>query len=169
MRWPKPHHVVRCCTGLLLAVWPVQVGAQEANPDGYLTTNQVQTAYTAQGYEVERTVQWGTASTWSRVTGLVVSDRPASASIRGRVVMVLIFPNQASADRNRDLASEQDQTSGTARPPAGQGPHLMGGYGYSTWFENVAIVEASDDLEAAPARPVDGEFLKPLASLQGEL
>jgi hypothetical protein len=162
----KLRYALKCLIGLLLALWPVHVGAQQANLDGYLTADQVQAAYTAQGYQIERTLQWGTASTWSRVTALVVSDRPGTERAHGRVVMVLIFPNQASAIGNRELAAEQDDRRGDGPPPAGHGPHLMDGYGYSTWFENAAVVEASGDSATASDSTVDIDLLGPLAGLQ---
>src|SRR5262249_43063567 len=115
----------------------------------------------------ERTIQWGSAaSTWSRVTALVISDQAGSESAEGRVVMVLIFPNQASADLNRELAIDQDNRRGEGSPSVVEGAHLQGGYGYSTWFENVAVVETRGDTATAPPGTVDVDLLGPMARLE---
>jgi hypothetical protein len=51
--------------------------------------------------------------------------------------MVLVYPDVATADLERSGAVANDAAT------AGNGPHLIPGYGYSMWRENVALVEST--------------------------
>jgi hypothetical protein len=148
--------IFAACASLLVTSWPRTVQAQTAGPS-YLTTEDVIAEFTQQGFEVSTPIQWGLASTWSRVSAVSVSDlaRPGR-----RTAMVFIFPNTAAANLNRQAAAEQEPLDDDGGVIIERGPRIAAGYGYSVWFENVAIVQSSSDAL------VDPDFVAALTHIQ---
>jgi len=116
--------------GAIVAFSPHVASAQAASSTDF-TPDQLQTQYIAHGYRVDAPVTWWTPD---HVTTLRVSD-PASE----RVVMLLVYPDAATAAAERASAEVREGRS------AGMGPRLISGYGYSIWRGNVALVESTAD------------------------
>jgi hypothetical protein len=116
---------------------PVSVAAQAATG---LTTDEVRTAFVEQGYRVSAPLTWWTSD---HVTTFMVSDGEQRGST-GRVVMVLVYPDVATAEAERARAQTREaaDTSGALSTDA---PHLVPGYGPGVWRNNVAIVESTED------------------------
>jgi hypothetical protein len=114
----------------VVALSPFAANAQTA-PTGPYTAEQLRAQYVAHGYQADAPVSWWTPN---NVTTFRVSD-PAN----GRVVMVLVYPDSATADADRSAAQARDTNA------EGNGPHLVEGYGFSTWRDNVALVESTTD------------------------
>ena len=116
--------------GAIAVLSPLAANAQAA-PAADFTPDQVQAQYVAQGFQVDAPVTWWTSN---HVTTFRVSD-PSSS----RVIMVMVYPDTATAEAERSAAQPRDTSA------AGNGPHLIPGYGYSTWRQNVALVESTID------------------------
>ena len=116
--------------GAIVAFSPHVASAQAASSTDF-TPDQLQTQYIAHGYRVDAPVTWWTPD---HVTTLRVSD-PAS----DRVVMLLVYPDSATAAAERSNAEAREGRT------AGMGPHMISGYGYSIWRGNVALVESTAD------------------------
>ena len=116
--------------GAIVAVSPFAANAQVA-PNTDFTPDQLRAQYAAYGYQTDAPVTWWTPD---HVTTFHVSD-PSS----DRVAIVLVYPDSATADQERARAQARDDDA------AGMGPHLIAGYGYSTWRGNVALVESTTD------------------------
>jgi hypothetical protein len=113
-----------------IALSPLAANAQEG-PNADFTPDHIRAQYVAHGYQAEAPVTWWTPN---HVTTFRVSD-PGS----DRVLMILVYPDSATADTERVTAEARDDSS------AGMGPHLIAGYGYSTWRGNVALVQSTTD------------------------
>jgi hypothetical protein len=122
-------YVAAAFAGATVAFSPLAANAQAA-PNADFTPDQVRTQYIAHGYEADAPLVWWTPN---HLTTFRVSD-PAS----DRVVMVLVYPDYATADAERSRAKARDGTT------AGMGPHLISGYGYSAWRGNIAIIESTN-------------------------
>jgi hypothetical protein len=139
--------------GLLvaLALVPVRVHAQSVAPSSVtFATDDVRAAFLSTGLEVDRAATW----TWTRPTVTSFQVRDAA---RGRVVMVLVYPNPETAQLARQEAQAREQLGGDTDP------HLIDGYGPSSWHGNVALVQATQAelnqryrLELDRANGVDG-------------
>jgi hypothetical protein len=122
--------LVSVFAGAVVTFSPLAARAQTARADGF-TAEQLRAQYVAHGYQADAPVTW-----WipNHVTSFRVSDLAT-----GRVVMILVYRDVATADLDRSKAEAHDDAT------AGNGPHLIPGYGYSTWRENVALVESTTD------------------------
>jgi hypothetical protein len=121
-------------------LWPVAASAQDqgvpSNSSG-MTVEQVRDSFTSAGFQVDAPLSWD----WTTppVSSIQVHD-PA----HNRVLMVLVYPNAAAADLGRQQAEANDPSPDAA----GFGPHLVVGYGQSTWHAHVAMVQTTQsDLE----------------------
>jgi len=100
-------------------------GSVHAQPSGLLlSADQVRGEFAGLGFEVAEAVHW----TWS--TPGLTTFRVRDASTQ-RLLMVLVYPDQATADTARVELERR------AAP-------LVDGYGPSTWRANVAVVQASE-------------------------
>lgn len=112
--------------GLIASLMLATAHAQSA---GYpVSADQVRDEFASVGYEVGTSVNW----TWS-TPGLTTFQvrEPASA----RVLMVLVYPDMATATAERARAARFD---------GDLSPSLIPGYGPSTWRDNVALVQSSE-------------------------
>jgi hypothetical protein len=112
--------------GLIASLVLATAHAQSA---GYpLSADQVRAEFASFGYEAGSSVYW----TWS-TPGLTTFQvrEPASA----RVLMVLVYPDMATASAERARA---------ARFEGDLSPSLIPGYGPSTWRDNVALVQSNE-------------------------
>lgn len=114
---------MQCSTRVLIAVlvaatmWPTVTSAQMVESE-IQTPFEVREQFVAAGYLVDRETTW-----WNTgVTTFTVRD----ASPTDRVLMVLVYPDTASAELDR---------SG--------GAPLVPGYGKGEWHGNVALVQGS--------------------------
>jgi hypothetical protein len=175
------HRSIRfLATSLVAAVclWPAAAGAQSTD-SGQL--EQVRAAYASAGYQVEAPLTWD----WTRppVSTFRVRD---PGHDHDRVLMVLVYPSSSAAIAGRLQAQAHDEALSGGQPiiDSGVGPHLVFGYGPSTWRGNVALVQSTDselariysteayrdmDVDRAPlaesaplALPVDLDFLQAL-------
>jgi hypothetical protein len=120
-----------------LSLWPLAAGAQPA-PSADMTVDQVREAFLSQGYQVDEPVPWWTTN---HVTTFTVSD--ASDQGTGRVLMVLVYPDTATAVAELDKAEAREAADTTEQPTISGGPHLVPGYGPSVWRQNVALIEST--------------------------
>jgi hypothetical protein len=120
----------------VVTLWPVAAAAQtEPQP---MTVDQARNAFTGAGYTVDRANSWD----WTRppVTSFEVHGRNDD-----RVLMVLVYPSMTDASDARQLADSHEQTFSPGQPlPSGSGPHLVSGFGMSTWSGNVALVQTTE-------------------------
>ncbi|HEY1295610.1 MAG TPA: hypothetical protein VGJ60_21225 [Chloroflexota bacterium] len=110
--------------------FPLTASAQPA-PTSDVTADELRSQYIARGYQPETPVTWWTSN---HVTTFRVSDATSD-----RALMVLVYPDSATADAERSRAEARDPNN------EGQGPHMVAGYGYSTWRGNVALVESTTE------------------------
>lgn len=116
--------------GVVVGFSPLAANAQAAQVADF-TPDQVRAQYLAHGFQADAPVTWWTSN---HVTTFRVSD-----PVSDRVVMVLVYPDSATAVAERSNAEARDSSD------AATGPHLVAGYGYSTWRQNVALVESTTD------------------------
>ena len=127
---------VQCIAGIfagaMIASMPLTASAQSM-PNHDLTVDEIRADYIAHGYQVAKPITWWTAE---HPTTLRVADPTDD-----RVLMVIVYPDSATAQAALSNARAQDPSDSAA------GPHLIPGYGFSTWRQNVAFVESTwDDL-----------------------
>jgi hypothetical protein len=114
--------------GFVLASAVVALAPQSTNAQSLTSDDQIRSGCINQGYQVEAPTNWWTND---GVTTFRVSD-----ATTGRILMVLVYPDLATADAE------------TA--------HLVLGYGLSTWRGNVPLVESTtDDLRRQYAAQLD--------------
>jgi hypothetical protein len=124
--------------GLAAAVCllPVAAAAQEApTSNTAMTVTQVGGAFSAAGFQADQPIVWNWTS--PAVTTIQVHDRA-----QGRLLMVLVYENDADAQLARQQARVREQLEGNQSAEASS-PHLVPGYGVSAWRGNVALVETS--------------------------
>jgi hypothetical protein len=117
-------------------LWPVAAGAQSTDSS---QLEQVRSAFVSAGYQVEEPLTWD----WMRPP--VSSFRVLDPS-HDRVLMVLVYPSSTAAIAGRLQAQAHDDALSGGRPiiDSGVGPHLVLGYGPSTWRGNVALVQSTE-------------------------
>jgi hypothetical protein len=103
-----------------------------------LTVEQARTAFTSAGYQVDRAYTWDWTS--PPVTSFRVQDPSTS-----RILMVLVYPSGEAALTSRLQATNREQAlQPDAAGALDVGPHLVVGYGNSTWNSNVALVQTTE-------------------------
>lgn len=118
------------------AAWPMSAAAQSDPP--LMTVDQVRTAFTSAGYSVDQATTWD----WTRppVTAFEVHGLND-----GRVLMVLVYPSMTAAYDALQLAQSHEAALNAGQPlSSGSGPHMVSGFGTSTWARNVSLVESSE-------------------------
>jgi hypothetical protein len=127
-----------------VSLWPLVAQAQPA-PMVAITVDEARQAFLAQGYQLDTPMTWWTNN---HVTTFTVSDRSGQRSGTGRVLMVLVYPDTATA-RDEIVRAQAGETSDTTQfLTAATAPHLIPGYGPGVLRGNVALVE-STQLELA--------------------
>jgi hypothetical protein len=124
-----------------MSLWPNAGFAQTQQPPDvptdFRSVEQARQAFNAAGYVVEQVQAWDWA--WPPVSSFQVID-PA----RDRILMVLVYPSAVAASAALLEGQTHDQALNAGVPVGGNsGPHLVLGYGPSTWDGNVALVETS--------------------------
>jgi hypothetical protein len=128
-------------------LWPAAAGAQSA-PAAALTVEDMRTQFASQGYQVSAPITWWTSD---HVTTFTVADGPEHTGGQGRVVMVFVYPDLATAQAERERAQSRESVDA---------PHLVPGYGPSTWQANVALVQSTQqELQRQYAAQVDRDVL----------
>jgi hypothetical protein len=151
----------------LLGVFPTVANAQSA-PSSPLSAEQVQSEFLNAGYQIDQAVHWD----FSGVTTFRIQAPAGRAAIDGRVLMVLVYPDTATADIERERAVERQrmQSEGPLSIEQVENPILVPGYGPSTWRQNVGVVQstmstlerfyaAESDRENAAAYNFNGDTL----------
>jgi hypothetical protein len=110
----------------LACLAPSTARAQEA-----LSAEYVQALFSDHGYIVEAPIEWSWTS--PRSTTFRVRDVASD-----RVLMVFVYPDSATAIAELMKAQTRDDAS------LSQGPRLIRGYGPSSWWQNVALVQANE-------------------------
>lgn len=108
---------------IVACFWPTVAGAQSLSPGA--TVEALRTQFASQGYRVSAPTTWWTTD---HLTTFTVADE------RDRAVMVFVYPDVATAQAARVEAQARE---------AVESPHLVDGYGPSTWRGNVALVQAT--------------------------
>jgi hypothetical protein len=122
------------------ALWPVSAAAQSTP---VMTVDQVRGAFTTAGYRVDGATSWD----WTRPP---VTSFEVHGLNDGRVLMVLVYPNMTAANDALLLAQSHEQALNAGQPLASRGaPHMVSGFGMSTWSGNVALVESTESQLAA--------------------
>jgi hypothetical protein len=106
---------------------PRTVSAQ-SSPNGVLLADQIGSDYVSQGFRVDMPITWWTND---GVTTIHVTD-----SSTNRVLMVLVYPDIATAADEKATVQAQEEIGGE---------HLVPGYGISVWRQNVAVVECTTE------------------------
>ena len=122
----------------VVALWPLAAAAQPA-PSTPLTAEQVRNEFLSQGYLADAPITWWT----NNLTTFSVSDRTQQASRTGRVLMVLVYPDAATAQAETDKARALELAANPELAVVAGGPHLVPGYGPSILRGNVALVEST--------------------------
>src|SRR5215469_10596209 len=121
-------------------LWPVAATAQvqqfpQMAPE-VRTVEQARQAFSDAGYTVDQ------AHTWDWTSPPFATFQVKDSS-RDRVLVVLVYPSVGAAQVARLQAASNEQPS-AARPSGGDvGPHMVIGYGPSTWSGNVAMVQTT--------------------------
>jgi hypothetical protein len=140
---------------VLWAGTPLEATAQTLMPIPHAYgVAEIQAALARNGYEVDAPTSWSTATTWTTLTSFRAMDDRTASSASQHTFMVLVFPDVASADRHRGLATTLDPAATAER-----GPRLVDGYGPSIWLSNVAVAESLGD---SVMIDIDTEFLASL-------
>jgi hypothetical protein len=144
MESPQMFRSIRSLVPVLVAIasaWPMAASAQvqqlpQLAPD-LQTVEQTRQAFSGAGYTVDQAHAWN----W---TSPPVSTFQVQDSAGDRVLMVLVYPSLDAAQAARLEAQAHEQAlSNSASVNTGAGPHLVVGYGPSTWSANVALVETT--------------------------
>jgi hypothetical protein len=137
---------------LVAALTPLAAHAQAA-AEADLTPDQVRAEFARAGYAADAPLSWWTSS---RVTTFTVSDPAEQGSPNARVLMVLVYPDSATAQSERSRAIARDYEDALAASFSDQCPHLIPGYGPSVWRQNVAMVQSTrGELERRYATELD--------------
>jgi hypothetical protein len=140
-------------TSAIVALWPLAAGARPASAAD-LTPDQVRAEFLRQGYRADAPTTWWT----NQVTTFTVVDPAEQASPSARIVMVLVYPDAATAQAERSRAQGREAADLLGRFTGDRGPHLVPGYGMSTWRQNVALVQSTRrELEERFAAELDLE------------
>jgi hypothetical protein len=130
----------------IFAQFSVMADAREITPA--LTTEQVRASFVRSGYTTDSPIYWQS----SGLTTFFVQAAPE------RVLLVLVYPDIARAEEEHRIAHAQEEAD-LGTPIAfsdDQGPELMPGYGRSSWWHNVALVQAEprvmDDVQVDRVR-----------------
>jgi hypothetical protein len=117
----------------IFAPFSVVADAREVTPA--LTTEQVRASFVRNGYATDSPIYWQS----SGLTTFFVQDAPE------RVLLVLVYPDIARAEEEHRMAHAQEEAElGTPIAFSDEhGPELMPGYGRSSWWHNVALVQAN--------------------------
>jgi hypothetical protein len=130
-------------------LWPVAAAAQEASPTDSPrpSVERIREAFAGAGFQVDQALTWD----W---TSPPVSTVRVDDPVRGRVLMVLVYPDTRAAQAAR-----------------AHDPHLVVGFGQSVWRGNVALVETTqsrlDRMNRWQADCDNGMYIDP--DLQGEV
>jgi hypothetical protein len=114
--------LVFAAASAVVAMTPLTLAHAQALSTPLLTSGEVRTAYVEQGFQTSRPITWWTNGS----TTFTVEDPAEQNSPSARVLMVIVYPDRASAD-----AEHRD------------GVHLVPGYGPSVWQGNVAMVQTT--------------------------
>jgi len=140
----------------VVSLFPVAAGAQPA-PTAEMTVNQVRDDFLGLGYQVDAPTTWWTNN---HVTTFTVSDRADQGSASGRMLMVLVYPDTATAQAEMTTAQAHEAAQTTDQTAPFGGPHLVPGYGPSILVHNVALVESTQqELARRYAAQLDRENL----------
>jgi myo-inositol catabolism protein IolC len=129
---------IRCLLGLAAAITamvPVLVSAQPVPATE--TPDQVSARFIEAGYQVGAPTTWWTNGS----TTFHVHDQITPADPNPRMIMVLVYPDLATAQAER--AQAEAAGGSVALASAEFGPRLVPGYGPSVWQGNVAVVASS--------------------------
>jgi hypothetical protein len=157
------------CSGLIVAAslsfFAGGAHAQEATAPRFLSVDQVRSAFSSAGYQVDQAESWNWTS--PPVTSFEVHDAST-----GRVVLVLVYLSTAAAQAAMLDAETHEQALGAGAPNNETGsPHVVAGYGRSVWDGNVAMVQTTAaDIERAYQAQIDrdnGLNAEPPAGLSG--
>src|SRR5262249_20688474 len=109
--------------------------AQELPPasPNVQTVEQARQAFSGAGYTVDAAHTWD----W---TSPSFSSFQVHDTTRDRVLIVLVYPSAAAAETARLQAASHEQSLNGGEEV---GPHLVIGYGPSTWSGNVAMVQTT--------------------------
>ena len=123
------------------SLWPITTSAQ--TDDSSAMVERVRSAYNLAGYQVDAPLTWN----WTRPP---VSTFRVHDAAHDRVLLVLVYPSQSAAIAGRLQGEAHDEalTGGRALLDSGYGPHLVLGFGPSTWRGDVALVQASESVLA---------------------
>lgn len=143
-------------TSAVVSLSPLTAGAQPA-PAADMTADQVRADFLGLGYQVDAPTTWWTNN---HVTTFTVSDRSDQGSASGRILMVLVYPNAATAQTEISTAQAHEAAENADLTLAAGGPHLVAGYGPSVLRQNVAVVESTQqELARRYAAELDRENL----------
>jgi hypothetical protein len=104
-----------------------------------MTADQVRDQFVSQGFLTDTPVTWWTTN----ATSFRVYDGRQVADPNGRVLMVLVYPDLATAQAERSLARTNQASDPTYASTSDVGPGLVPGYGPSTWLGNIALVQST--------------------------
>jgi hypothetical protein len=106
----------------IVAAAPLTLAQAQSTPTPLLTPEQVRTEFVEQGFQTSRPITWWTNGS----TTFTVEDQAEQNSPSARVLMVIVYPDEAKA-----VSEHHD------------GAHLVPGYGPSVWQGNVAMVQTT--------------------------
>jgi hypothetical protein len=118
------------------SAWPMSAAAQ-SDPQ-VITVDQVRSAFSSAGYAVDQPTTWD----WTRPP---LTSFEVHGQNDGRVLMVLVYPSMTAADDALLLAQSHEQALNAGQPlSSASGPHIVSGFGTSTWARNVALVQSTE-------------------------
>jgi hypothetical protein len=112
----------------VIAAVPLTSAGAQSLADPQLSPDQVRAQYLERGFEISAPTTWWT----NGATTFIVQDPSEHNSPSARVLMVIVYPDVATANAER----------------SSRGEHLVPGYGPSVWQGNVALMQSTHDEQA---------------------
>jgi hypothetical protein len=112
--------VIAACS--IVAAMPIASAGAQSITEPVLTPESIRAEYLAQGFQASTAITWWTNGS----TTFTVEDPTEQNSPSARILMVIVYPDAASA--------EADHRAGA---------HLVPGYGPSVWWGNVALAQTT--------------------------
>jgi hypothetical protein len=133
------HRISRVVATSLLVAGTLLPAAASAQTAPVMSVDQARSAFSGAGYTLDESHAWDW--TWPPVTSFAVHG-PND----GRILMVMVYPSMTAAADARQLAESHEQALNAGQQVVRSGgPHLVYGYGVSTWNGNVALVQTTQD------------------------
>lgn len=119
------HSFLFAAATAVVALAPMTSAGAQSAAEPQLSPEQVRAQYLEHGFQASAPITWWTNGS----TSFTIQDPTEQDSPSARVLMVIVYPDVASAEAER----------------SSHGVHLVPGYGPSVWQGNVALMQTTRD------------------------